>query len=127
MGLPKGPWTERWESKERLGKGGQGTTWVAERRSDQTKAVLKILNNNKSEQSRRRMFQEVANLRVLAQAGCKVPGILDENTGDFADSSKTLYVVMEYVGGDPLSEIVRTRNGIPLATAISLVQHLAVT
>ena len=59
------PWDENWTLNEKLGKGGQGTTHLAVRKTDSVIGVLKKLLNNKSLPSRARMHREAANLQVL--------------------------------------------------------------
>ena len=75
------PWDDTWTDAGRLGKGGQGLTHKVHRKDGPDQVfVLKKLKNNQDAEARRRMFQEVANLRVLSSAGVKVPRVVAENT-----------------------------------------------
>ena len=73
-------WSEKWIEVKPLGGGGQGDTLLVRSNSDETKeAVLKLLKPRKEKdpKARRRMYQEVANLKILRSAGGKVPEVLD--------------------------------------------------
>jgi hypothetical protein len=63
-------WQERWVKGERIGKGGQGSTFVVTSKADPSvRGVLKTLNYERSKQSRARMQVEVNNLVVLSRWG----------------------------------------------------------
>ena len=79
----KQPWRERWEFVAEMSAGGQGRTSTVKRISDGHIAVLKTLKRPKNDQARGRMAREVMSLRVLHQAGCKVPEVFDDNTNHF--------------------------------------------
>lgn len=125
----KQPWLERWEivTDDESRRGGQGETVRVKRIADGEVAILKKLKNQKSSQARARMYQEVANLRVLHQAGCKVPKVLDGNTDDFEQSSVHLYFVMQCIEGPTLFELVREAKPLGLPDSIKLVLDLAAT
>ncbi|MDP6439416.1 MAG: hypothetical protein QGH74_07270 [Candidatus Brocadiia bacterium] len=96
MATPK-PWEEKWEVKRDLSRGGQGTTFIVVPKDTASgrQCVLKILRNQRSAQARGRMFREVASLRVLHNADCRVPQVLDGNVEEFEVSAVPLYFVME--------------------------------
>ncbi len=121
------PWVKQWEMEKPLGKGGQGVTSLVKRRSDGRLGVLKLLHNHKNEQARGRMAQEVISLRVLHNASCKVPEILDDNTSSFAVQAVPLYFVMEYFEGDTLAKVIESSGGLTLDASIEVVRDLAET
>ena len=125
----KGPWDTNWVVEEQnFAKGGQGIAQVVQRRHDSTqKAVLKVLKNNKNAQARGRMHREVESLRTLHSTAAKVPGVLEHNTDEFDDTGIQLYVVMEYIHGRTLAEIVAESNGLTLEKAISIAQEICKT
>ena len=87
------PWEARWKLQDRLGKGGQGITHIASFVEDPTiLGALKYLKNNNDGQARGRMYREVANLKVLANAGGAVPQVLDHNTENYEDKKVELFV-----------------------------------
>jgi predicted Ser/Thr protein kinase len=108
----KEPWQERWEPVgEETRTGGQGETFRVNSRDGGRLGILKKLRNQRSDQARARMSQEVLNLRILHGAGCKVPEVLDRNTDQFEDKSVRLYFIMEYIDGPTLAETVENRGG----------------
>jgi serine/threonine protein kinase len=122
------PWDEAWNFGERLGKGGQGLTHLVTSKKDSTvQAAVKILKNNKDSQARGRMHREVASLEVLSSAGGSVPRVLDHNTQFYGDDSVELFVVMEYVPGSTLREVVDARGRIPLDEAQKITTTLCET
>ena len=125
----KGPWDTNWAvEQQNFGKGGQGITHVVRRRDDSTqKAVLKVLKNNKNAQARGRMHREVESLRTLHLTAAKVPSVLEHNTDEFDDAGVQLYVVMEYVDGRTLAEIVAESNGVTLEKAVAITQEICKT
>jgi serine/threonine protein kinase len=123
---PTGPWSENWDIVEPLGKGGQGTTFIANRKSDGQKGVVKILKHQDSDEARRRMHREVSNLKTLHGAGCKVPQIFDGNTDQFESSSIDLFFVMEVISGQRLCDVVGEK-GVDFNKSILLVKDLLET
>jgi serine/threonine protein kinase len=122
------PWDANWEVGERLGKGGQGLTHLTTRKdSTATTAAIKTLRNNKDAQARGRMHREVASLEVLWSAGGAVPNVLDHNTHDYQDTTKELFVVMEYVPGPTLREAITENAPFSVAKATTLIRGLCNT
>src|ERR1035437_4357006 len=115
------PWNKKWIEIEPLGSGGQGDTFLVKTFADETKrAVLKLLKSHKAQdpKARRRMYQEVANLKILRSAGGKVPEVLDGNTESFEDTSMPMYFVMEHITGDTLANAVQKNSGLPVETSV---------
>ncbi|MFC1735100.1 serine/threonine protein kinase [Candidatus Hydrogenedentota bacterium] len=128
--MPQGshPWDEEWLVVERLGKGGQGLTDLVTRKSEPAQtAALKILKNNRDSQARGRMYREVASLEVLASAGGSVPSILDHNTQHYKDPSVELFVVMEYISGGELREVVDADGPLSIDVATQIVLNICKT
>jgi len=123
----KKPWDDKWIIEKEMGGGGQGTTFLVNKIKNDTKGVLKVLKNQKSDQARRRMFVEVSNLTALHSAGCKVPKILDSNIEKFEQKGVKLYFVMEHISGKSLADTVQEKNGLSLKKSCSLVFDLCKT
>lgn len=121
------PWLDRWQVKEDIGRGGQGTTFLVTKKSEGTEAVLKVLRMQSDPEARRRMFQEVNNLKVLQNARCKVPAILDSNTDKFESLDVPLYFVMEQVVGSDLNTVVSSAGGLDLPKSAEIVLDLLST
>jgi serine/threonine protein kinase len=128
MARTQKPWEEKWSILRRLGRGGQGETFlVTSTANAEQRGVLKVLNAGKSVQARGRMRREVVNLDTLAKAQVKVPQVLDGNTGEYAEPETTLYFVMDYIPGKSLTEEVTTRKRIPLDQAAKIVKDICGT
>ena len=124
------PWTEKWVVKNRLSGGGQGDTHLVQPVSEKfDQAVLKLLKPEKAQdaKARRRMAQEVTNLKVLHNAGGKVPQVLDGNTEKFEDPDATLFFVMEFINGKTLADLIQADGGLPLPTSIGIALELCST
>jgi serine/threonine protein kinase len=115
------PWTEKWVDSKPLDGGGQGDTLLVRPNSDGTKqAVLKLLKPHKAQdpKARRRMYQEVANLKILRSAGGKVPEVLDGNTESFDKLDVPMFFVMEFVAGETLANLIKKNSSF--STEISI-------
>jgi len=119
------PWEEKWKVLSELRRGAQGSTHLVESLSEPTKtAVLKTLNNAKSQQARARMYKEVASLGALANIGVKVPHIYDSNTDSYQDAAIPLYFVMEFIPGRTLADEVSARGKLPPEPALAMTLDL---
>jgi serine/threonine protein kinase len=126
MASARRQWEEKWKFIEPLGKGGQGvTSLVTSADGSVPKAVLKKLKNRNDAQSRGRMFREVGNQRVLHNVGCAVPQVLDDNVGSFEEEGTELFVVMEYISGKTLAQLVKDQGPLSLEVAVGLVAKIA--
>jgi len=121
------PWSSNWISNDELGHGGQGTTYLVKNLDGSRQAVMKVLRNQRSTQARRRMFQEVANLKVLESAGCKVPIVLDSNVQQFETNDVPLYFVMQHIPGPDLSTIVCEKGSLAFNIAAPLMLDMVIT
>ena len=124
------PWAEKWTKLTPLGKGGQGSAFRAESKSEPAQiGALKLLKNNGSAQARRRMAREVVNLATVHQAGGRVPRVLDHNASpeNVGIAKVPLYLVMELVEGDTLRQLVASRGPLTLAEAVSIALDLCRT
>ena len=121
------PWSEKWTDGEPLGGGGQGDTLLVKSKSDESKqAVLKLLKPHKAQdpKARRRMYQEVANLKILRSAGGKVPEVMDSNTESFDQLDVPMYFVMEFVAGHTLANLIEQNSALPVDISIGVAMEL---
>lgn len=127
--MEKKEWDSKWEwvNNEKIGAGGQGTTFLVKDKSSREIALVKELKHQRNEKARRRMFQEVQNLRALHSAGCKVPKILDSNVELYEQTQTDLYFIMEFIEGRTLAEEIRNLNTKSIQTAIAFTRDLLST
>jgi serine/threonine protein kinase len=122
------PWTKQWGLGEKCGEGGQGETFFVPDRST-PKGVLKVLkgSNQNDAKARRRLFQEVNNLRIMSDAGANVPRVLDSNCDNFVREGALLYFVMEYISGQTLAQLVASNPNLLLEIAVNIALALCQT
>src|ERR1051325_7119586 len=106
--MAKNVWNQKWVRLKRLSKGGQGLTYRARRledsEHDEGAYVLKELKDQRDPERRARMYQEVANLRILEGEG--IAHYVDANAERFKED-EDLYLVTEYIPGPTLAEFVK--------------------
>jgi eukaryotic-like serine/threonine-protein kinase len=128
MNGQKYPWSNSWEVIRKLGKGGQGETFLVESISDPKRVgVLKSLRNNRNEQARSRIRMEVSNLEALSFRRIKVPSVFWSNVDRFKEEGVPLYFVMQYIEGRTLDEIVRKDGPVSLDRAGAMILDLGKT
>src|ERR1051325_3995369 len=110
-------WEAQWKKIKSLGKGGQGTTWLLEDKQNSQKAVLKLLNKNIDNKARRRMVNEVNNLKTLSEMGGNIPKIIDDNLEFFKDKNVILYFIMQLIEGETLQAYIKKRKKIKIEQA----------
>ncbi len=95
----------------KLGEGGMGEVWLAEHLTIARKVAIKVLHAQyaRNPKIQQRFRNEAATLSKL-----KHPNIVA--LYDFIESDSDIYLVMEYVEGRNLEEVVRTDTG-PMPTA----------
>lgn len=101
------PWELKWRRFDQLGKGGQGTSFYAQKADERTDAqtyVLKVLNRQNDDERRGRFYREVATLRTLHHEG--IASLIDSNAEYFENKEQDLYLVTEFIPGPTLEEHV---------------------
>ncbi len=111
---------DRYEIKGRLGAGGMGSLYLARDTNPTTDrlVVLKLLRTSfDSDEPRQRFAREARSLAELSHPNIVV--IYD--SGEFEDSP---FIVMEYVRGETLAEIIRRRAPMALGEKLRLMSEL---
>ncbi|NEP19208.1 MAG: protein kinase, partial [Leptolyngbya sp. SIO4C1] len=112
----------KYEIEAALGRGGFGVTYRAARMPLNQIVVIKTLDEAASQttdlQAQQQQFQEEA--RRLAQ--CKHPNIV--NVTDFFIENGLPCLVMDYIPGQPLSEIVFPQRPLPEADALYYIRQI---
>ncbi|MGE3316593.1 MAG: serine/threonine protein kinase [Planctomycetaceae bacterium] len=105
---------------EQLGKGGMGTVYKASHRRMKRVAALKIVSPHllQSEETLKRFEREVE-----AAARLEHQNIVTAYDADL--SGDTNFLVMQYVDGENLSQIVRTQGVLPWDAAVDVVRQVA--
>ena len=120
------PWDVDWDVLARLGGGGQGATSKVKRKSDGELGVLKQLHRPRDAKARARMVQEVTNLSTIKRLGGQVPGVLWENTKDIDKVGEPLGLIMEFVDGPTLRQVVEKKR-LTFDEAVPLILSLCET
>ncbi len=115
-----------WDVVKGLSSGGQGVTYVVERKGITGVAKVITPKYKDSFQARQRMHREVVNMKWLAECGLRVPQWLDDNTEEYKNEDVELFFVMSYVDGLTLDKFL-AETDVDLDRAISLVENLIET
>src|SRR6201995_1281369 len=120
--LSPGQTLGRYELRAQPARGGMGQVWVARLRGArgfQKLVAIKTLVSLRGDEARmERMLLEEARIAALIQHSNVV------QTLELGEHEGTLYLVMEWVDGEPLSDLIATAErggGIPLLIAVNLI------
>lgn len=111
----------RYEIVRLIGKGGMGDVYEAIHRKMERKVALKVIN--------RELFQKPEAVsrfhrEVKAAAQLSHPNIVTSYDADQAGDFH--FMVMEYVDGVDLSQIVKDRGALPIADAVDYIRQAAI-
>ena len=108
----------RYEIKHRIGRGGMGDLYLALDPNTNRLVALKLLNATlDSAELRERFAREARALAALNHTN--IVNIYD--TGEFEDSP---FIVMEYVRGETLAELIKRRAPLSVAQRVKLIEEL---
>jgi serine/threonine-protein kinase len=88
--------------------GGQGLTFKVRRtalRQDLPIFIIKVLKQQKDIERRTRMVREFTSLQTLKASG--IPSAIESNTEFYDNLDYKLFIVMEYINGITVSELVQ--------------------
>lgn len=106
---------ERYELLEEIGSGGMATVFKAHCRSLDRIVAIKIL---KDEFSQDQLFVQSFKTEALAVARFSHPNIV--NVFDVGQEGNVHYIVMEYIEGQTLQEIIATEGPLEIGRAVEI-------
>src|SRR6185312_1389861 len=104
----------RYRLERKLGGGGMADVWLAEDQELGRKVAIKILHDRYANDTQ---FVERFRREATHAAGLSHPNIVSIYDRGVADGS--YYIVMEYIEGRTLKELIVTRGPCPMPVAIS--------
>ncbi len=104
---------------EEIGRGGMGIVYKAWQPALQRYVAIKVLTSHLTDREVVQRFQYEA--RVAANLNH--PNIV--TIYDIAQQDNTLYIVMEYVDGRPLSEVIIREGPLPIERVVHLLRQIA--
>lgn len=117
-------WDNDWNKERRLGGGAQGTTFLlSSKHARPDRAVLKTLNNSKSEQARIRFHREILSLIDLACLTESVPKVIAHSD----ETAAKPFFIMDYVSGDTLQEYIARHGALSLQKSVEFFRQLCET
>ena len=102
-----------------LGRGGMAVVYEAYQPALRRKVALKILPPSLAQEDFVRRFQHEA----IAAAGLRHPNIV--TIYDVGSEGRYNYIVMEFLQGRPLSDVIRTGGSLPLARICKIIEQVA--
>jgi serine/threonine protein kinase len=100
---------ERYRFEEEIGRGSMGIVFRATRRNDGMKVAIKTLDQRLTDETLLKRLQTEAT--ILARLNHRFICKMIETRENF--------LVMEFVSGEPLSDLIRRTGGLPVSKAIS--------
>jgi serine/threonine-protein kinase len=107
----------RYRLDRRLGAGGMSTVYLAHDSVLERRVAVKLLADHLADDS-----DFVARFRREALAAAKLvhPNIVQVYDSGRDDESHRYFIVMEYVEGESVAQVIRTRKRLPVAEAVDL-------
>ncbi len=107
----------RYKVEQILGSGGFGVTYLVKVLPTTQRVVLKELQAQHIHDTKvRELFEREAQALAMLDPARGVPDIMDFFYGD----GQRVYMVMEYVAGEPLSALIAQREKLPLAESVKI-------
>ncbi|HHY56108.1 MAG TPA: serine/threonine protein kinase [Chloroflexi bacterium] len=108
----------RYRIRRQLGKGGMGTVYLAEDLNLAGRLVAIKENLNNDEEAQRQFRREAVLLAHLRHPN--LPQVIDY----FLEPGGRQYLVMEYVPGENLHEIMRANGPLPVSEALACIEQI---
>jgi len=104
----------------RLGEGGMGRVYAAEHVKMNRQCAIKVMNPS--------LMNDAESTTRFAREASNAARILHPNVAavfDFGEAEKTVYLVMEYIDGESLSELMAREGALPPRRAIDIARQIA--
>ena len=111
---------ERYLILARLGEGGMGRVYAAEHVKMNRQCAIKVMNPS--------LMNDAESTTRFAREASNAARILHPNVAavfDFGESEKTVYLVMEYVDGESLSQLMAREGALAPRRAIDIARQVA--
>ena len=104
-----------------LGQGGMGVVYLAEHAMMGRKVALKVLHETGQQDAK-----TISRFRREARAACRIDHPHVATIHDFGhDEGQVPYLVMEYVPGPSLADVVRREGSLPVPRAVNILVQVA--
>lgn len=121
-------WNNSWTRVRRTAiQGGQSQSFIAESKlGDPQPVFIKELKHQDNQRARARFRREVSAYETLSDHP-GIPNLIEDNSGAWEDRGTPLYLVLEFIEGSTLREVVRDGGplsldqGVACAVAISTI------
>jgi len=113
------PFAGRYRLERKLGGGGMADVWLAEDQELGRKVAIKILHDRYANDTQ---FVERFRREATHAAGLSHPNVV--SIFDRGEAEGSYFIVMEYVEGRTLKELIVTRGPCPVPVAISYVRQV---
>ncbi|MBD2122181.1 serine/threonine-protein kinase [Trichocoleus sp. FACHB-262] len=105
-----------------LGQGGFGITYRAHHAYFDQPVVIKVLHENLRRHADFAQFQQQFIAEARRVARCQHPNIV--RVFDFFEEGSLSFIVMDYIPGDTLADIVQSEGALPEAKAIHYIRQI---
>lgn len=112
-----GPFQGRYSFKEKIGEGGMGAVFLCKDIKNSREVAIKLILDEEA-LAKKKFLREVRTMEVLSH-----PNIVP--LYEVGEMDKLLYLVMEYLQGVSLIELIKQRGSLPIAYSIHLAAQIA--
>ena len=111
---------DRYHILRRIGEGGMGRVYLAEHIKMRRQCAVKVMSPS--------LLSDGESVARFGREASNAARIIHPNVAtvfDYGESDGLVYIVMEYVDGEPLSRVLSREAPLPLDRAIELVRQIA--
>jgi serine/threonine-protein kinase len=111
---------ERYHMLKRLGEGGMGKVYLAEHVKMNRQCAVKVMNSA--------LLNDSDSAQRFAREASNAARIIHPNVAavfDYGEADGVVYLVMEYVEGEPLTRLLERETMLPAARAVDIAHQVA--
>jgi serine/threonine protein kinase len=111
---------ERYHMLKRLGEGGMGKVYLAEHVKMNRQCAVKVMNSA--------LLNDSDSAQRFAREASNAARIIHPNVAavfDYGETDGVVYLVMEYVEGEPLTRLLERETALPPARAVDIAHQVA--